>query len=82
MEEIRKEIEGYEGLYEITRSGRVYSIYSKKFMTRCDDEYGFHVVTLYKHGKKKNHNVFKLWKIAFENEPESEFKGALKVKYK
>ena len=84
MQEIRKEIKGYEGLYEITKSGRIFSIKSQRFLTRCNNEYGFHIVKLYKDGKNKNHNVFKLWEKAFEKDKYllSEFKGALKIKYK
>jgi hypothetical protein len=82
MQEERRDIEGYEGLYEITRSGKIFSIKKEKYMSRCGDEYGFHVVTLYKNGKRKNHNVFELWKKAFNDLPKTEFKGALKVKYR
>jgi hypothetical protein len=83
MTEQRRTITGYEGFYEITESGRIFSIKSKKFMTRCNDEYGFHIVKLYKNGKSKNHVVIDLWKKEFEGElSEENFKGALKVKYK
>jgi hypothetical protein len=82
MQEERRPIEGYEGLYEITQSGRIYSIKKQKYKVRCNDEYGFHIVKLYKNGKGKNHNVFKLWEKAFDNLPKTEFKGALKAKYK
>jgi hypothetical protein len=83
MTEQRKTITGYEGLYEITESGRVFSIKSKKFMSRCNDEYGFHIVKLYKNGSAKNHVVFDLWKKEFDLEfSDDKFKGALKIKYK
>lgn len=74
MNEERKEIPGYEGLYEITQTGRVISLRQNRPLTRCNDEYGFHIVKLTNHERKaKNHNVFDLWKEAF--------KGALKPKY-
>ncbi|WP_232329049.1 NUMOD4 domain-containing protein [Metabacillus litoralis] len=84
QEEVRKDIPGYKGLYEMTVSGRVYSVKSKRFLARCEDEYGFHIVKLSKQGSKVNHNVFELWKETFKdyNLPEYEFKGALKVIYK
>ncbi len=82
MQEERREIQGYKGLYEITRSGRVFSVRRQRFMKRCNDEYGFHIVKLSKNGEKKNYNVFELWKRAFEEVSETEFKGALEVKCK
>lgn len=82
MQEVRKSIKGYEGLYEITSSGRIYSIRRERMLKRCEDEYGFHIVKLSKSGKGINHNVFELWKLHFSTLNENEFKGAKKVKYK
>jgi hypothetical protein len=82
MDEERRAIAGYGDLYEITRSGRVFSKKANRMMKRCDDEYGFHIVKLSKNSKAINHNVFKLWKLAFPEVDEGEFRGALKVKYK
>lgn len=81
MEEVSKDIPGYEGLYEITRSGRIFSLKRQRFMTRCNDEYGFHIVKLSKDGKGKNHNVFNLWKDIFKDVSDEEFKGAKKAIY-
>jgi hypothetical protein len=82
MSEDRKEIPGYEGLYEITKTGRIISLRQKRAMTRCNDEYGFHIVKLTNHeGEAENHYVFDLWKDAFEGCNERDFKGALKSKY-
>lgn len=81
MEEPRKEIPGFEGLYEITPSGRIYSCSRKRFMARCGDEYGFHIVKLSKNGKGKNFNVYTLWKSIYKDAPKSDFKGALNAKY-
>ncbi|SOC44468.1 NUMOD4 motif-containing protein [Ureibacillus acetophenoni] len=75
-EEIRKPIEGYEGYYEISETGKIYSVKSQRFMARSDDEYGFHIVKLSKNGISKNYNVYKLWKEEFPNLSESMFKGA------
>ncbi len=82
MEEQRRPVTGYEGLYEVTESGRIYSVKRKKFMSRCNDEYGFHIVKLSTEGKGKNHKVFDLWKKEFNDAAQSQFKGALKIKYK
>ncbi|WP_257009508.1 NUMOD4 domain-containing protein [Bacillus sp. 7884-1] len=81
MEE-RRVIEGYEGIYEITSTGRIYSYRSKKFLERCGDEYGFHIVSLWDHNRKrKNWNVLKLWQETFPELIKEQFKGSLKIKY-
>lgn len=82
MQEERTAITGYENLYEITHSGRIYSLKHKRTLKRCGDEYGFHIVKLSNNGKATNHNVFELWKQHFPKLDESEFKGARTVKYK
>ena len=82
MKEERREISDYKRLYEMTQSGRIYSLSRKRFMARCEDEYGFHLVKLSKNGEDKNDNVFKLWKSIFKESPKTYFKGAMKAKYK
>ena len=82
MNEERKALPGYEGLYEMTKSGRVISLRQQRPMKRCNDEYGFHIVKLTNHdGVSENHIVFDLWKAIFPGRNEHEFKGALKPKY-
>ncbi|WP_462406656.1 NUMOD4 domain-containing protein [Gracilibacillus sp. Marseille-QA3620] len=80
-QEQRKPVKGYERLYEVTESGRIFSFRRERFLARCDDEYGFHIVRLHKNGEAKNHHVFKVWKEAFEDLPERLFKGAKKRIY-
>jgi NUMOD4 motif len=82
MADERKAIKGYENLYEITSSGKIYSHKQKRTLKRCEDEYGFHIVKLSNNGKATNHNVFELWKQHFPVLNEGEFKGARTVKYK
>lgn len=53
MQEDKRPINGYGGLYEITKSGKIYSVKRKRFLRRCNDEYGFHIVKLSKDGKRK-----------------------------
>ncbi len=66
MIEERRLIEGYEEKYEITSTGKIYTHKSKRFLERCGDEYGFHIVSLWDdNGKRKNWNVFKLWKQTY-----------------
>ncbi|WP_108672550.1 NUMOD4 domain-containing protein [Peribacillus acanthi] len=81
MEE-RRIIKGYEEIYEITSSGRIYTYRSMRFLERCGDEYGFHIVSLWDNDRnRKNWNVFKLWQEAFPELPKEQFKGSLKIKY-
>ncbi|MED3962840.1 DUF1643 domain-containing protein [Niallia taxi] len=75
MEEVRKPIKGYENLYEITSSGKVFSLKRKRTLARCGDEYGFQNVKLLKDGKATYHNVFELWKQSFSDLSESVFRG-------
>jgi hypothetical protein len=76
MNESRKIIPGYSGLYEMTESGRIFSLKSNHFLSRDGNEYGFHTVKLYGNGKPTNYNVYRLWKEIFSGEiNSSSFKG-------
>ena len=81
LDEESRAIAGYEKLYQITESGRIMTVRENRPLTRCNDEYGFHIVRLTKDGTASNHNVFELWKKAFPELEETNFKGALKAKY-
>ncbi|MFJ7407685.1 MULTISPECIES: NUMOD4 domain-containing protein [unclassified Lysinibacillus] len=81
LEEQSRAIAGYEELYEITESGRIITVRENRALARCNDEYGFHIVRLTKDGTASNHNVFELWKQAFPELEQTNFKGALKAKY-
>lgn len=74
-------IAGYEGLYEMTASGRIITVRENRALARCNDEYGFHIARLTKDGKATSHNVFELWKQTFPELEQTHFKGALKAKY-
>lgn len=80
-DEVSRTISGYDGLYEITQSGRIISVRENRPLTRCNDEYGFHIVRLTKEGTAASHNVFELWQQAFPELEQTAFKGALKAKY-
>jgi hypothetical protein len=81
LDEQSRAIAGYEELYEITESGRIITVRENRALARCNDEYGFHIVRLTKEGTASNHNVFELWKQAFPELEQTNFKGALKAKY-
>jgi len=81
FDEESRAIAGFEELYQITESGRIITVRENRPLTRCNDEYGFHIVRLTKDGTASNHNVFELWKQTFPELEETNFKGALKAKY-
>lgn len=80
-QEESRAIAGYEGLYEMTTSGRIITVRENRPLARCNDEYGFHIARLTKDGKASSHNVFELWKQTFPELKHTLFKGALKAKY-
>ncbi|MED3801871.1 3-ketosteroid-delta-1-dehydrogenase [Lysinibacillus xylanilyticus] len=81
FDEERRAIPGYEGLYDVTASGRIVTVRENRPLARCNDEYGFHIVRLTKEGTASSHNVFEIWKQAFPELEQTNFKGALKAKY-
>ncbi len=81
INEETRAISGYEGLYEVTASGRIINVRVNRPLARCNDEYGFHIVRLTKEGTASSHNVFELWKQAYPELEHTNFKGALKAKY-
>ena len=71
----KKDIEGYEGLYEIYEDGRVYSKYWNRFMKYKTDKDGYFMVGLTNKDKKRKHwKIHRLIAIHFipnpENKPE------------
>ena len=76
MEEIWKDIEGYEGLYQVSNFGKIKSIgyKKKKILKPTQDHYGYLNVTLYKNKNKKAKRIHRLVAEAFianpENKPE------------
>ncbi|KOP78107.1 3-ketosteroid-delta-1-dehydrogenase [Lysinibacillus sp. FJAT-14745] len=81
FDEERRAISSYEGLYDVTASGRIITVRENRPLARCNDEYGFHIVRLTKEGTASSHNVFELWKQAYPELEQTNFKGALKAKY-
>lgn len=68
--EIFKDIEGYEGKYQITSWGRVYSVDNEKFLNAERTEKGYLRVDLYdSHGMRKHHKVHRLVADAFIRNP-------------
>ena len=68
MTEDKKDIKDYEGLYAITRDGRVWSYKSNKFLKHKLAR-GYYYVSLYKEGKGKNFRIHRLVAEAFIPNP-------------
>lgn len=67
MEELWKDIPGYEGLYQVSNLGRVKS--PKGIKTQSDNGRGYQKVQLYKNNKCKNEYVHRLVALAFVPNP-------------
>ena len=71
MEEIFKDIENYEGLYQISNFGRVYSIKRNRFLNPKKSGNGYRQVVLYKEDKHKYCYVHRLVAQAFIPNPQN-----------
>lgn len=75
MEEIWKDIEGYEGLYQVSSTGKVFSFPRAKtkggYKKITKDKDGYCIVTLSKEGKHKTTRVHRLVAQAFIKNSES-----------
>lgn len=71
IEEIWKDIEGYNGKYQISNMGRVKSLvdnhgkFREKILRPSNDGWGYLFVYLYKGGEHKMHKVHRLVLMAF-----------------
>lgn len=65
MEELWKNIKGYEGLYQISSLGRVKSFYKNKILKPRVKENNYLIVSLYKEGKDKKFYIHRLVAEAF-----------------
>ena len=62
VEEVYKDIVGFEGLYKVSNEGRVLSIRRKKFLRPDTDKDGYKIVTL---SNAKNSKRIKLHRLVF-----------------
>ncbi|MFD2610831.1 NUMOD4 domain-containing protein [Paenibacillus gansuensis] len=75
MIEERRSIKGYEGIYDITRSGRIISVRNNRVRHRSGNEYGFANVHLNKNGERRLCKTFQLWKESFSDIDPNVYKG-------
>lgn len=76
MEEVWKDIPGYEGLYQVSNTGEVKSLNYRgsgetKLLKQSTNKKGYKRVVLCKNRKKKNHCVHRLVAIAFIPNPDN-----------
>ena len=70
--EIWKDCKGYEGKYQVSNMGRVWSVRSQKCMTAHSDKDGYlNLILVAKNGKRKNEKVHRLVALAFLDNPQS-----------
>lgn len=83
--EIWRDIEGYEGLYQVSSEGRVKSLkYGKeKILKGSKNSWGYLLVNLHKEGKQKHYYIHRLVAQAFisnpDNLPEVNHKNEIKT---
>lgn len=74
MKEVWKDIEAYEGLYQISNLGRVKSLYTNTILKGCKDKKGYLKVILCKNSIKSTKKFHRLVAESFipnpENKPE------------
>lgn len=71
MEEIWRDIEGYEGKYKVSNTGQVWSKRSNKTLIPVTETRGYLRVTLCKNGKCRAFRIHRLVAVAFINNPEN-----------
>jgi hypothetical protein len=69
--EIWKDVVGYEGLYEVSNFGNIYSHINKKILKNSKNDKGRYSVELFKNGKSKRLLVHRLVMIAFVPNPDN-----------
>lgn len=68
--EVWRDCKGYEGYYQVSNMGRVWSVRNQMYMKPSADKDGYLNVTLTaKNGKRKNEKVHRLVALAFLDNP-------------
>lgn len=69
MNEIWKDVRGFEGLYQVSNLGNIKSSYTKKIRKPGNNGTGYYYVNLRKNNKSFNHYVHRLVAEAFLDNP-------------
>ena len=64
-----KDVQGYEGLYQVSTWGRVYNVLANKMVHTEVTKKGYLRVDLFKNGTRKHHKVHRLVAKAFIPNP-------------
>lgn len=64
-----KDIPGYEGLYSITKDGKVWSIKNNRFLNPTKNRDGYLKIGLYKENKEKKYSVHRLVAMTYIPNP-------------
>ena len=67
-----EDILGFEGLYAVSKDGKVWSYKSKRFLTPQDNGKGYLFVDLYKDGKRNKRRINRLVAEAYIKNPDPE----------
>lgn len=69
--EIWRDCKGYEGLYQVSNMGRVWSVLSQKYLTGCKTAYGYLFIHIKaKNGKYKYEYIHRLVALTFLDNPQ------------
>lgn len=71
MNEIWKDIDGYEGLYQVSNLGRVKRVNTGRVLKGVKDRKGYLIVNLCKNGSQSTKKIHRLVAQAFISNPES-----------
>lgn len=83
IDERIRDIPGYEGYYQVTDFGRVWSVKSRKWMGPVPYSKGRYLkVNLSKNGKVTNHDLHQLVCSAFNPKPEYKYEFKLEIAHK
>lgn len=66
-----KDIPGYEGLYQVSNLGRIYSFKTGEYLKLGINSHGYTRVSLLKNYKTRQHNVHRLVALAFIPNPDN-----------
>ena len=66
-----KDVIGYEGLYQVTSCGKVWSYKSGKFLKPVKDKVGYSIVGLHKDGEQKKYYIHRLVAMTYIPNPDN-----------